>query len=258
MIFPAHSRRIHDTYARMRASTRALTCVWPSARASALTCACMYAKVSVLARALGHERSPVCRVEALRALARCAAMGCPVTVACAIKHLQDNDPNVQLAAVEVLASTAPKGDKNTINALLAQLMGNVTKDPTQPGEFPVASDIGHKFSLARVPKRPGPASFCGSTGTRVAAVRALAAVCVDGDLRVAASLAHMVAEDWDKSVRNAAGNALVALGRAELASEAEALARERFEFRAVHVKRAAQLHQASPSMCQLLPLGARC
>ena len=190
----------------------------------------------MLARALGHERSPVCRVETLRALVRCAALGCPVTVACAVKHLQDNDPNVQLAAVEVLARTASKGDKNTINALLAPLMGTVAKDPTQPGEFPVAADMGFKFSLAHMPKRPGVASFGGSTALRVAAIRALAAVCVDGDLRVAACLAHMVAADRDRAVRNAAGNALVALGRAELASEAEAQARERFAFHAVHIE----------------------
>ena len=37
-------------------------------------------KVSVISRALGRDQSPACRAEALRALARCAPVGCPVSV----------------------------------------------------------------------------------------------------------------------------------------------------------------------------------
>ena len=65
---------------------------------------------------------------------------CVVTVGAAIKHLQDNDPNVQLVAVDVLSRVARKGDKNAIAALVLQLTGHAVKDPTQPGAFVNGAD----------------------------------------------------------------------------------------------------------------------
>jgi hypothetical protein len=140
-------------------------------------------KVSVLARALALEQSPQCRAEILAALARCAPLGCPVTIASAIKHCQDNDLNVQLAAVEVLTHTARKGDKNAVVTLVGLITGSIFKDPTQPGAFLNARDPG-KNSLANMPRRPGDHSFRQSVKLRVAAVRALAAMCTESDLRV--------------------------------------------------------------------------
>jgi len=142
--------------------------------------------VSVLARHLGRDQSQQCRASALEALARCAPLGCVVTVGAAIKHLQDNDPNVQLVAVDVLSRVARKGDKNAIAALVLQLTGHAVKDPTQPGAFVNGADP-QKRSLAHMARRPGDHSFRQAPQLRVMAVRALAAICVENDLRVHAS-----------------------------------------------------------------------
>ena len=147
-------------------------------------------KVSVLAQALGRDQSPACRTEALRALARCAPVGCPVTVSAAIKHLQDNDPNVQLTAVHVLERTAQNGDRNVISCLISQLMGCGIKDPTQPGAFLNGADP-QKRSVSHMARRPGDQSFRkAAPHLRIAAVRALASICVDNDLRVLHHLIH--------------------------------------------------------------------
>ena len=55
-------------------------------------------KVSVIARALGQEQSPACRAESLRLMARCAPIGCPVSVGAGAK------PRVVAAAVRVCAA----------------------------------------------------------------------------------------------------------------------------------------------------------
>jgi hypothetical protein len=143
-------------------------------------------KVGVIARALGREQSPACRAESLRALARCAALGCPLATSSAVTHLQDNDPNVQLAAVELLSHIARKGDKNAIAALVSQLTGNAIKNPTQPGAFLNGADP-QKRSLAKMAKRPGDHSFKQEPALRIAALRALSSICSDTDLRVSAS-----------------------------------------------------------------------
>jgi len=115
--------------------------------------------LSVLASSVGREQSPACRREALFAMARCAALGCPITVAAATKHIQDNDHDVRLAAVEVLSKIARKGDKNTIAALVSQLTGNMAKDPTQPGAF--LNGAGRVFVIQKcVP----PWALCGVVG----------------------------------------------------------------------------------------------
>lgn len=207
----------------------------------------------MIARALGRDQSPACRAEGLRALARCAALGDQIAISAAVKHLQDNDPNVQLAAVELISRAASKGDKGTIAALVSQLTGSVTKDPTQPGAFLNGADP-QKRSLAKMAKRPGDHSFRQAPQLRIAAVRALASICSDDDLRVSikpaacvdalalvavralamgcrlvltcsglqvvACVAEVAENDRDKAVRQAALNALVALNRPELGMQA--------------------------------------
>lgn len=140
-------------------------------------------KVSVIARAVGREQSPACRAEGLRALGRCAALGCQIAISSGVKHLQDNDPKVQMAAVELISQTARKGDKSAIAALVSQLTGSVAKDPTQPGAFLNPADP-QKRSLAKMAKRPGDHSFRQAPQLRIAAIRSLASICSDNDLRV--------------------------------------------------------------------------
>ena len=69
----------------------------------------------------------------------------------AIKHLQDNDPNVQLVAVDVLSRVSRTGDKNAVAALVSQLTGHMTKDPTQPGAFLNGADPQKRSLGNRIP-----------------------------------------------------------------------------------------------------------
>lgn len=213
-------------------------------------------KVSVIARALGQEQSPACRAESLRLMARCAPIGCPVSVGAAIKHLQDNDPNVQLVAVDVLSRLSRTGDKNAVAALVSQLTGHMTKDPTQPGAFLNGTDP-QKRSLANMARRPGDHSFRQVTDLRIAAVRALGAIGAPGDLRVLASLAEVAETDAAKDVRQAGLNALVALGKPELAREAMYAVRER-KNRDLKVKvRPGGIWEAGQTMCDVLAMTVR-
>jgi HEAT repeat protein len=184
-------------------------------------------------------------------------VGCPIAVAAATKHLQDNDPNVQIAAVETLARIVRKGDKNAIASLVAQLTGSTTKDPTQPGQFVNGADP-QKRSLSHMARRPGDHSFRQNPQLRIAAVRALGAVCHENDLRVAACVSEVAETDVDKGVRQAAINVLVSIGKPDLAREAKAAARQQHEFRDLNIKaKMGAIWEADQSMCEVLGMTRR-
>ena len=74
---------------------------------------------------------------------------------------------------------------------------------------------------------------------------------------MAVCLRHVAEEDVDKSVRAAAINALVSLGKSDLARSAEAAAKQRRQYQEMNVKfRKGAIHEAGQSMCEVFGLTA--
>lgn len=65
------------------------------------------------------------------------------------------------------------------------MTGNAVKDPPQPVAFLNGADP-QKRSLAKMARRPGDHSFRQEPALKIAALRALASICFDTDLRVSA------------------------------------------------------------------------
>lgn len=70
-------------------------------------------------------------------------------------------------------------------------------------------------------------------------------------------MAQIAEDDVDKSVRLAAVNALVSLGREELAQSAKIAAEQRRQFQEMNVRfRRGAIHEAGQSMCEVFGLTA--